>query len=179
MNYTELSKEISYILRHNPQEYGLTLDKDGWLELEALVSALKAQEQYNHLKAEDIENMAISANKKRHEIHNGRIRAFYGHTLKEKIEKEPVQPPEILFHGTSRKSAENIVKEGLLSQDRQYVHLSQDRETANRVGKRKDKEPVIFAIDAKHAWLAGICFYMGNENIWLSDPIPPEFLREE
>ena len=178
MNYTELSKEISYILRHNPQEYGLTLDKQGWLDLEDLNSALKVQEQYRHLETADIVSMVLHATKKRHEIHNGRIRALYGHTLQERIEKEPTQPPEILFHGTSRKSAENIMTEGLLSLRRQYVHLSQDRETANRVGKRKDKTPVIFVIDAKHAWSAGIHFYLGNENIWLSDSIPPEFIRK-
>jgi putative RNA 2'-phosphotransferase len=179
MDYAELSKEISYILRHNPQGYGLTLNNEGWVDLAALIFSLRMQEQYKHLEASDIESIVFQPNKRRHEIHNGRIRALYGHTLQEKIEKEPAQPPEILFHGTSKKSAENIMKEGLLSQSRQYVHLSQDRETANRVGKRKDKSPVIFAIDAKKAWSAGILFYPGNENIWLSDSIPPEFIGKD
>ena len=31
MTYSELSKEISYALRHAPQEYGLTLDEQGWV----------------------------------------------------------------------------------------------------------------------------------------------------
>jgi len=178
INYKELSKEISYILRHNPQEYGLTLDNEGWVDLATLISSLRMQEQYKRLESADVESMVLYANKKRHVIHEGRIKALYGHTLKEKIEKEPTQPPEILFHGTSRKSAENIMKEGLLSQNRQYVHLSQDKETASRVGKRKDKNPVILAVEAKQAWSAGICFYLGNENIWLSDSIPSDFLRK-
>ena len=177
MNYTELSKEISYILRHNPQEYGLKLDNEGWTDLTALISALRMQEQYKQLELADIESMVLHANKRRHEIHEGKIRALYGHTLKERIEKEPAQPPEILFHGTSRKSAENIMKEGLSSHGRQYVHLSPDKETACRVGKRKDSNPAILAIDAKCAWLEGILFYPGNENIWLSDLIPPQFIR--
>ena len=33
MNYLELSKEISYALRHAPWEYELELDENGWLVL--------------------------------------------------------------------------------------------------------------------------------------------------
>ena len=32
MDYLKLSKEISYILRHHPEEYNLTLDEFGYLE---------------------------------------------------------------------------------------------------------------------------------------------------
>jgi len=178
MNYTELSKRISYILRHNPHEYGLLLDKGGWVDLEALISALKVLEQYKKLDVADIENMMIHTSKKRHEIHMGRIRALYGHTLKERIEKKPAQPPEILFHGTSRASAEKIFKEGLSSKGRQYVHLSPEKKTAYIVGKRKDNNPIVLVIDAKYAWSAGILFYPGNEYTWLSESIPAKFIRE-
>ncbi len=41
MNYTELSKEISYALRHRPQEYGLVLDENGWVGIENLLKALR------------------------------------------------------------------------------------------------------------------------------------------
>ena len=39
---------------------------------------------------------------------------------------------------------------------RQYVHLSIDVETATRVGKRRDPEPVILKIDTEAAQKAGI-----------------------
>ena len=33
MKYINLSKEISYILRHNPKEYGLNLDENRYVEI--------------------------------------------------------------------------------------------------------------------------------------------------
>lgn len=33
MNYTELSKEISYALRHAPWEYELELDEEGFVPI--------------------------------------------------------------------------------------------------------------------------------------------------
>ncbi len=40
MDYTELSKEISYALRHAPREYELEMDKEGWVPIEQLSDAL-------------------------------------------------------------------------------------------------------------------------------------------
>ena len=39
-------------------------------------------------------------------------------------------PPDVLYHGTARRFLESINENGLLPQSRQYVHLSQDNETA-------------------------------------------------
>lgn len=34
INYTKLSKEVSYALRHAPWEYELELDKNGWVQID-------------------------------------------------------------------------------------------------------------------------------------------------
>ena len=36
----QLSKEISYALRHVPWEYGLEVDEEGWVEVGQLLSSL-------------------------------------------------------------------------------------------------------------------------------------------
>lgn len=178
MNYIDLSKEISYALRHAPQEYSLNFDEQGWVDLGDIISALKKKKKYSNLEVSDIEKMILTSEKKRHEILDGRIRALYGHSVEQKIIKEPVMPPDILFHGTPHKFVESILKKGLLAQCRQYVHLSEDIETANMAGKRRDSNPVIFKVDAKSAYVKGILFYKGNENIWLSDSIPAIFIKQ-
>lgn len=40
MNYIELSKEISYALRHAPWEYELELDEEGFVPISQLLDAL-------------------------------------------------------------------------------------------------------------------------------------------
>lgn len=87
-------------------------------------------------------------------------------------------PPDVLYHGTARRFLESISANGLLSQRRQYVHLSQDIETTENVGKRHDDKPCILIIDAKRAWNDGIKFYFGNEKIWLADKIPSRYIKE-
>jgi putative RNA 2'-phosphotransferase len=37
MNYLQLSKEVSYALRHAPWEYTLELDPEGWVSTEQLL----------------------------------------------------------------------------------------------------------------------------------------------
>lgn len=179
MNFTALSKEISYALRHAPQEYGLTLDEQGWVDVENLVAALKKSKEYSSLTARDIADMIQAGEKKRHEINDNRIRALYGHSTDEKIVKEAIKPPNVLFHGTAHVFLQKILEQGLISKERQYVHLSQDHQTAIDVGKRRDAHPVILRIDAAAAWKDGIKFYHGNEMVWLADSIPAKYLSPE
>ncbi|MCB6406212.1 MULTISPECIES: RNA 2'-phosphotransferase [Streptococcus] len=94
-DYQKLSREISYILRHNPQKYNLTLDKEGWAVINDLLQKLNARSEWNGLSKKDLEKMIASSNKKRHEIQSDKIRAFYGHSLKEKVQKNPFQPPKV------------------------------------------------------------------------------------
>ena len=37
MNYIELSREISYVLRHAPWEYELEMDEYGWVDVQQLI----------------------------------------------------------------------------------------------------------------------------------------------
>jgi putative RNA 2'-phosphotransferase len=62
--------------------------------------------------------------------------------------------------------------------NRQFVHLSADRETAHDVGRRKASRPVILVIDAAGAHSAGIDFYHGNQMIWLAEHIPPAYISQ-
>jgi putative RNA 2'-phosphotransferase len=176
VNYQELSKEVSYALRHAPWEYELELDDDGWVGVDQLLTALRLNPKWSNVKVSDLELMISESEKKRHEIVDGRIRAFYGHSIPNKIIKSEAEPPAILYHGTTKKVLNSILQKGLKPNQRQYVHLSQDIETALQVGKRRDSEPIIFEIDAKRAHENGVNFYLGNEKVWLADVISPEYL---
>lgn len=179
MNQLEkLSKEVSYALRHAPWEYELEMDEEGWVPIGQLLDVLHRAEKWKDICEADLNEMIEKSEKKRYELKDGKIRAFYGHSIPMKILKEEKMPPDILYHGTARRFVESIMKNGLLPQSRQYVHLSQDVETAENVGKRHDDKPSILIIDAKRAWDEGLKFYLGNEKVWLSDQIPGKYIRE-
>lgn len=177
MDYLKLSKEVSYALRHAPWEYELELDDEGWVDINQLLFSLHESKEWQDLSERDLYLMIEKSDKKRHEISGGKIRALYGHSIPQRIVKEVRTPPEILYHGTARRFIEAIKENGLLPQNRQYVHLSIDTETASQVGKRRDDEPRLLRVQAFKAWTEGVKFYLGNDKVWLADVVPSKYIN--
>lgn len=176
MDYQRLSKEMSYALRHAPHEYELELDEYGWVEIEQLISSLQEQPVCIHISEQDFHTVIERSDKKRHEIKDGKIRALYGHSTPKKIVKEEKAPPDLLYHGTPQRFVASILANGLKPKSRQYVHLSEEKDTALQVGKRRDASPAILTIDAKRAYEDGVKFYHGNEMVWLADEIDQKYI---
>ena len=59
---------------------------------------------------------------------------------------------------------------------RDYVHLSDDIETATKVGKRHGF-PVILKIDTKQMFLDGSKFYKSTNGVWLTDKVEPRYIK--
>lgn len=177
MDYTKLSKEISYALRHAPWEYELELDSEGFVPVDQLLTAINEGEKYGRpITKSDLEYIIENSDKKRHEIYDDKIRALYGHSTPMRISKETIIPPDQLYHGTTHKALETIMNDGLKPMSRQYVHLSVDTDTAFQVGKRRDNKPVILTIDSIKAHNDGISFYKGNDKVILADYIPVKYI---
>ncbi|COF72670.1 RNA:NAD 2'-phosphotransferase [Streptococcus pneumoniae] len=134
--YTNLSKEVSYALRHAQWKYELELDENGWVSVEQLLHALHQSIEWRGVKIEDLKIMIEKSEKKRHELKENKIRALYGHSIPMKIVKEEGVLPKFLYHGTSPRFLNSIELNGLLPMSRQYVHLSEYIVTAELVGKR-------------------------------------------
>jgi putative RNA 2'-phosphotransferase len=87
----------------------------------------------------------------------------------------PAIPPDILYHGTADRFVASILKEGLTKQQRRHVHLSWQMETAKAVGTRHGK-PVILHINTKAMQENGFLFYLSENNVWLVDAVPPQYI---
>lgn len=174
---TELSKEVSYALRHAPWEYELELDEEGFVPVRQLLYALNEPHKYEHfLTVSDLERMISNSDKKRHEIVDGKIRALYGHSVPMFIKKEAGIPPKTLYHGTKSDALESIMKDGLKPMQRQYVHMSVDTDTAVAVASRRFGDNVILVIDTESAVKDGIQFFIGNDKVWLANEVPPKYI---
>jgi len=174
---SELSRVVSHALRHEPAQYELTIDKDGWVEVPQLIHTLRTKRsEWSTLNEADLDDMIRKSSKQRHEIVNGRIRALYGHSVPDRLGRTQVPPPEVLYHGTSGVLIDSIRVTGLSPMQRQHVHLSIDAATAMEVGKRKSKEPVLLRVRAAEAHQNGVAFYAGNDETWLADSVPWEYI---
>ena len=178
MKLTELSKEISYALRHAPWEYELELDEAGFVPVDQLLHAINESGKYDRtVTRADLEDIIRTSDKKRHEIVGDRIRALYGHSVPMFIRKDPGIPPDVLYHGTNDMAMDAIAETGLLPMSRQYVHMSVTPDIAVMVAKRRKGNVVILEIDTVKARKAGVEFYVGNDKVWLAKAIPAEYLR--
>lgn len=178
IDYKRLSKTVAHALRHDPARYGLELDAEGWTPVDDLLAALRSRRRvWRTLTIDHLVEMIARSDKKRYEMCDGKIRAFYGHSTPDKVQKMPAVPPDILYHGTAPGKAKIIQEEGLKPMSRQYVHLSTDEVTARLVGVRHAANPVILSIRAGEAHESGVAFYLGNDDVWLADFIPPEFIE--
>lgn len=180
MDYRRLSKTMAHALRHDPHQYGLTLDRGGWTDIDALLTALRRRRPaWQSLTRADLETLLAQSTKQRYEIQGHKIRARYGHSLSRQIHRRPDRPPETLFHGTSPQAADVIQREGLRAMNRQYVHLSTSRQTARSVGRRKTQRPVILTVRAAAAHEAGLPFYPAGDDVWLTEEVPPDYIDVE
>ena len=174
---TALSKLMTYILRHRPDEFGLVLDEDGFISLKELLQAITEEEEWSYVRRSHITEVAYTSERERFEIQDEKIRATYGHSLPHRIPYEPVKPPSILYHGTRSRAYPHILQRGLDPMGRQYVHLATSPELAMRIGKRRDPQPVLLEIQALRASEEGVSFYQANPLIYLADHIPPSYIN--
>lgn len=175
-NKDGVSKFLSLILRHKPEEIGIQLDQHGWANVAELIS--KMGENGTILTMGKLENIVETDSKGRYSFNHDKtlIRANQGHSIKVDLELKPVEPPEVLYHGTADRFIDSIMKSGLKPISRNHVHLSSDIETALKVGKRHGKA-IILTINAQEMALKGHKFYISTNGVWLTDAVPTEFIE--
>lgn len=176
--HDKISKFLSYVLRHKPEAIGLTLDEQGWACIDELISKANQSGDMAPLDRSLILAVVESSDKKRFAISADgiRIRANQGHSINVDLQLKPVIPPEFLYHGTATRFLDSILREGLKPQQRQYVHLSTDIETATAVGQRYGK-PVILKIKALFMHEQGFTFYQSENGVWLAESVPNRYIK--
>ena len=173
---TRISKFLSLILRHRPETIGLALDENGWANVEELIEKMNS---HKLSVTRDMLDTVVSTNNKQRfafNEHKTMIRANQGHSIRVELDLKEMVPPTYLYHGTSEKAVPSIMKTGLQKRERHHVHLSQDIPTAIAVGRRHGK-PIVFCIAAQQMHQDGYIFYLSENNVWLTDFVPVQYLK--
>lgn len=175
MKSNDTSRFISLILRHNPSVIGIELDPHGWADVKELIKGINSKQKFT---MKDLEEIVRTDNKQRYSFNEDKtkIRANQGHSINVDVELEECKPPRTLYHGTGEKYVSSIRKGGLIKKSRQYVHLSDNIETAIKVGERHGS-PVVFIIHSDEMWKDGYKFYRSKNGVWLTDHVPPKYLN--
>ena len=172
---TKISRKLSYILRHHPDEIGLELDEQGWGSVAYILSKLTIAGE--PLSMEVLQEVVATNNKKRFAFNKDLtlIRANQGHSVEVELGYTAQEPPAVLFHGTASKNLQSIKNQGIMKGNRHHVHLSSDETTAKKVGQRHGA-PVILKVKSKAMHDAGHAFFISNNGVWLTDFVPVQFI---
>ncbi len=170
-----LSKFLSLVLRHQPEAAGVTLDAQGWVEIDVLLDGA-ARAGVSMTRAE-LEGVVASSDKRRFALSadGRRIRANQGHSRPVDLGLAPSVPPDVLFHGTVEEAVPSILATGLEKRARQHVHLSADVATARKVGARRGR-PIVLRVDAAAMVAAGHTFSVSDNGVWLIEAVPARFV---
>lgn len=173
-----ISKFMSLVLRHQPEQIGLTLDEHGWAHTQELIEKINLYGIGIDLQM--LRTIVATNDKKRFAFNEDQsmIRASQGHSLEVDLQLETAVPPEFLYHGTATRFVDQILLEGLKKQQRHHIHLSPVKTTALDVGGRHGK-PVILKVAAGRMHEAGYPFYISANGVWLADEIPAAFLEPD
>ncbi len=174
-SHKHASKFMSLVLRHEPEKIGLQLDAQGWADVDDLL-----QRMADHGVALDrhiLQAVVETNDKQRFALSDDglRIRASQGHSIQVDLGLEALQPPAWLYHGTVARFVGAIREQGLRPGERQHVHLSLDRQTAQQVGARRGA-PVILSVNAGRMHADGHVFHRSANGVWLTAHVPPRYI---
>lgn len=183
----QVSKSLSYLLRHGAQKEGLKMSKDGWVLLDEILQ----RKDFKKVDEKMIKDIVANNDKQRFALktENGKlyIKANQGHSIKSvEIELEELKKaPTVCIHGTYSEFLSAIEKEGLCKMSRQHIHMAEGLPGDNGVisGMRKSCDIIIY-LDVESAMKDGIKFYKSPNGVILSPGIgekgviPPKYFKK-
>lgn len=165
-----LAKFLSYILERNPYEFGLIPDTDGYIKVKDLIKAIVEEEGWGHIKKSSLDELIYSYPDAPIEISDNRVRAKDRSNYQKPVFAEKL--PKELYTAIRNKAHFHVTKKGIDPGDTDYIILSSESDVATKIGKRKDRKPVLLKINTALAEDEGVFFFSAGETIYLAKYIP-------
>jgi len=165
----QLSKFLSYILGHKPAEFGLVPDRDGFVKIKEFLKAVREEEGLKYIRRSDIDEILITIFNPPIEIKDNYIRAKHRDNLPR---HDPAQTlPKLLYTCVRRKAYPFVLDKGIFPMGFSHVILSSKPEMAERIGKRKDRMPILLTVQTRKSLEKGTLFYEAGDTLFLAESI--------
>mmetsp|Transcript_1103 Transcript_1103/g.1740 ORF Transcript_1103/g.1740 Transcript_1103/m.1740 type:complete len:211 (-) Transcript_1103:476-1108(-) len=172
----KMSRQLTRLLRHSALDDGISMGKDGFVELDAV----RKIDRFSRFDLEDFEKVVADDNKNRFSLtkrSDGKyyIRANQGHSIKvvesqyllERVEE--YGSIDVAIHGTYYKAWESIKTQGLSVMGRNHVHFACGLPEEDGVisGMRKSAQVLIY-LDLEKVHEEGLPLFRSENNVLLS-----------
>jgi putative RNA 2'-phosphotransferase len=165
-----LARFLAYVLGRAPHEFGLVLSPDGYVRIKSLLNVCSEEAGWRHVREGHIREAMLVLSDVPFEVSEGRIRARDRSHL---VTHEPADhPPKLLYTHVRRKAYPHVAERGLRAAGDMPVVLSDDRDMAERIGRRRDSAPVCLVVNTARAESRGIAFWHAGHGLYTADGIP-------
>ena len=165
-----LAKYLAYILERRPDEFGLVLDKQGYVKIKQLLKALNEEKGWKHVRRLHLREIIYSIPDPPIEISDNRIRA----KRREHLPRPNASPklPKLLFTCVRKRAYPFVAQKGILPSGHEQVVLTAIPELAERMGKRSDPQPVMLSVHVQASIEQGVLFQQIGELLFVAPSIP-------
>ncbi len=167
-----LSRFLVYILGHRPDEFGLVPDAEGYVTYRELLQALHEEPGWRYVRRSHINEVLMGKDRALFQPEDRRIRVV-DRRWRMDPGGAPEYPPGILLTPVRQKAHPVVVEKGLRPPEGRFLVLTPDRDMALRIGKRRDRKPVLMEISVPAAEKRGISFHAFG-CLYLCSRIPAE-----
>jgi len=169
---TDLSRFLTYLLAHRPDEFGLVPDAGGFISIRDLLRAMHEEPGWGYVREGHIREVLMGKDGALFVREEDRLRSVEKRWHLD-LRTPSENTPRILFIAIKRKAHVHVMEKGLLS-DRPLV-LSPDRDMALRIGRRRDQKPILLEVMTGPAQQQGVFFYAFGD-LYLAKEVPAEFI---
>jgi putative RNA 2'-phosphotransferase len=169
--FRTIEKIALNILGHNPDEFAVVLEPEGWIKLKTLLMAMVEDAGLTWVSHGLLKQFFTFYSGEKFELNENsvRLRPDYQPVEMPSIIRKP--PPDILYTPIRARAYNTVSSRGLTGFGEQWIVLSTDRDKAERLGRRREKEPVIVEVKASMAEQSGNDFYKYGKSLYLSKKI--------
>ncbi|MBN1628042.1 MAG: hypothetical protein JW944_16100 [Deltaproteobacteria bacterium] len=170
-----LSHMLVYILGYRPFEFGVVPDEEGFVKYKDLIRALNEEPGWGYVRQGSINEVLMGEDRFLFEAIEGKIRTIERRwTFNNEVGLSEI-PLKILFLGIRGKAHPIAMDKGLRPVEGLHYILSSDREMAERIGRRRDPDPVILEIMAEAALREGLDIRRFGD-LFLVKEVPVRFI---
>jgi putative RNA 2'-phosphotransferase len=166
-----LAKIISYILGRNPAEFGLVPDPEGFVTIKEFLKVVSEEKGLKHVRRSSIDEILVTVPNPMIEIRGNHIRSKEFQTSSGYLPARDI--PKLLFTCVRRKAYSFVVEKGIFPLGFSHIILSSNPDMAERIGRRRDPEPVRLVVQTQKCVDKGTVFYKSGETLYLAESIPP------
>lgn len=172
MDVESLCRFLNYVLGRRPDEFGLVPSVEGRVALKELLQALHEEEGWGHIRQAHINELLMGRGRGDFDLTEGTIAASERYFSKPTVAAAD-SLPKLLYTAIRTRAHPVVMEKGLAAPGGKWIVLSAFTGMAQRIGRRKDPDPVVLEIGTAPARAGGVSFFSFGD-LFLAERLPAE-----